>query len=370
MKISIQYAKGVVWAAALFAYGIAKPLLILFYFSHIFLIIKKNLKFSIFSSLLFLYIVCWFPYVLIVGDISVVSNYIALWLGFIFYFTTRDHSDYFLKAILCIAIFACIDALYQFIFGADLFGIPLYAGARATGPFTWPSPVIGSFVAILFFLPAIILPSTLLRMTIQILFLITILISGNRSNILQIIAIIFLFSGKNVRILLFVVIGSMFLYYEELLRLFDLTALIRVIELLSYDKVIALESEPGRRLHMWQHLYENLDVITFLFGAGVAVSEVYISEIYTYGYKHPHHFYLELFYNLGVVGLSILLVIVVANYLKFNREQRRNLLLFWGPFNMLHSINDLFWLSMLLINLIIVYHCRTNPKMENKININ
>lgn len=367
MKISTQYAKGAVWAVALFSYGIAKPLLILFYFSQIFIIIKKNIKFSTSSSLLFIYIACWFPYVLMVGDISVLSNYIALWLGFIFYFATRDYSDYFLKTILCITVFACIDAFYQFITGADLFGIPLYAGARATGPFTWPSPVIGSFVAILFFLPTIFLRSTFLRVIIQVLFLITILISGNRSNILQIIAVSFLFSGNNMRFFFLLVIGLMFLYYEELLRLFDLTALIRVVELFSFDKVIALESEPGRRFHMWQHLYENLDVITFLFGAGVGVSEVYITEIYPYGYQHPHHLYLELFYNLGVIGLSILVVVFVASYRKFNREQRRNLLLFWGPFNMLHSINDLFWLSMLLINFIIVYYCRTNSKIKVKL---
>lgn len=362
MKISIQYTKGVLWAAALFAYGIAKPLLILFYFSHIFLIIKKNLKFSIFSSFLFLYIVCWFPYVLIVDDISVLSNYIALWLGFIFYFTTRDHSDYFLKAILCIAIFACIDALYQFIFGADLFGIPLYAGARATGPFTWPSPVIGSFVAILFFLPAIFFQSAFFRAIIQLLFLVTILISGNRSNILQIIAVGFLFSSVNVRILILLSMALMFLFYEELLRFFDFTALLRIFELFSFEKVIALESEPGRRLHMWLHLSENLDIATFLFGTGVGVSELYISKIYPYGYQHPHHLYLELFYNLGFIGSCLLVALLVLGYRKFNREQRRNFFLFWGPFNMLHSINDLFWLSMLLINLIIIYHCRSNPK--------
>lgn len=365
MKISAQYVKGVIWIAALFSYGIAKPFLILFYFSQVFVIIGRTLKLTTFSSLLFIYIASWFPYVLMVGDFSVLSNYIALWLGFVFYFATRDYSDYFLKTILCITVFACLDAFYQFIIGVDVFGIPLYAGARATGPFTWPSPVIGSFVAILFFLPAIVVKSTFLRMLIQIFFLITILISGNRSNILQIIVVTFLFTNNNARILLLLVIGSMFIYYEELLRLLDFTALIRIVELFSYDEVIALESAPGRRFHMWQYLYQNLDLVTFLFGAGVGMSEVYISEIYPYGYIHPHHFYLELFYNLGVIGLSILVVIVVASYRKFNREQRRNFLLFWGPFNMLHSINDLFWLSMLVINLIIVYYCRTNSKMKN-----
>ena len=115
----------------------------------------------------------------------------------------------------------------------------------------------------------------------------TILISGNRSNILQIIAVGFLFSSNGMRILIISVVTSVFLLYDELLMFFDLTALLRVLELFSVEKVIALESEPGRRLHMWLHLYQNLDIMTLLFGAGVGASELYINAIYPFGYLHP-----------------------------------------------------------------------------------
>ena len=299
---------------------------------------------------------------MVIGEISILSNYIAFFLGFIFYFSVRDNSDYFLKAVYYLSVFACLDACYQFINGVDIFGNPLYAAARATGPFTWPSPVIGSYVAILFFLPSIFLKSKPVIFAVQFLFLVTILISGNRSNILQIIAVGFLFSSNGMRILIISVVTSVFLLYDELLMFFDLTALLRVLELFSVEKVIALESEPGRRLHMWLHLYQNLDIMTLLFGAGVGASELYINAIYPFGYLHPHHLYLELFYNLGLLGLILFVVQFASSYLKFNREQRKNLLLFWGPFNMLHSINDLFWLSMLITNLVIVYHCRTGKK--------
>ena len=362
MKISLRYTNGLAWSIALFSYGIAKPLLILVYFAQAIYVIKKKIKLTKLSCLLFIYIACWLPYIVIIGEIAILSNYIAFFLGFIFYFSIRDNSDYFLKAVYYLSVFACLDACYQFMNGVDVFGIPLYADARATGPFTWPSPVIGSYVAILFFLPSILLKSKPVRLSVQFLFLVTILISGNRSCILQIMTVGFLFSSNSTRILIISFVTSVFLLYDEVLMFFDLTALLRVIELFSVEDVIALESDPGRRLHMWLYLYQNLDIMTLLFGTGVGASELYIDAIYPFGYLHPHHLYLELFYNLGLLGLSLLILQFASSYLKFNREQRRNLLLFWGPFNMLHSINDLFWLSMLIINLIIVYHCRTDQK--------
>ena len=78
----------------------------------------------------------------------------------------------------------------------------------------------------------------------------TILISGNRSNILQILTVGFLFSSNSTRVLIISLVASILLLYDEVLMLFDFTALLRVIELFSVEKVIALESEPGRRLHV------------------------------------------------------------------------------------------------------------------------
>ena len=153
MKISLQYSGGLAWSFALFSYGVAKPLLILFYFAQVIHVIKKKIKLTKLSSLLLLYIVCWLPYIVIIGEPSILSNYMAFFLGFIFYFSVRDNSDYFLRAVYYLSVFACLDACYQFMNGVDIFGNPLYAGARATGPFTWPSPVIGSYVAFFFSCP-------------------------------------------------------------------------------------------------------------------------------------------------------------------------------------------------------------------------
>lgn len=302
MKNLNRYVDGAFWSTAIFAYGVFKPLLIFYYSLHSLYFLRRKIYLSRLSSFLFAYIICWFPYIVFLANFSALSNYLAFILAFVFYYSVRESSADFLRVIFYIAIFACCDAFFQFVNGVDFFGNPLYAGARATGPFTWPSPVIGSYIAVLFLLPILFLKSRFLQFIVMALSLFTVLISGNRSNILQIMLVGFLFLNMKARLLIVLVITMVAIFYEQLLVSLDMMAVIRVLDLISIEKVIALETEPGRRLHMWQHLAQNIDIFTFLFGSGFGASELYIENVYPFGYQHPHHLYLEIFLNLGFVA--------------------------------------------------------------------
>lgn len=355
MKIRKNILFGFFWMVSIFMYGYFKPLLIAVYS---FLSIRTRFyiqQFDITYLILFIYFLISVPIVLFSTDLNAMTNLASLFLAFIFYFSLQSNATNFCKPIIYLGIFASIDAIYQFYAGEDIFGIPLYADFRSTGPFTWSSPVIGSFLTILFFSVNDFIRNKKISFAIQAIFLLAILLSGNRSNFLQILFIFLFLSSLKIQTFWIIFISILYFYRIEVLELVGFEAIARIANLFTIDSVIQLEMQEGRRLHMWSYLYQNIPIQYFFLGTGLGMSEILISNTYPFGnYLHPHFLYLEIFLNLGLFFFLVFLAVLFRAFSKLDRTGKAIFLTFWGPFNILHSFLDLFWLSMLVLNLLLV----------------
>ncbi len=281
----------------------------------------------------------------------------------------------FISFILLFAIFCCLDSVYQSFTGVDFFGIPTLGGAeRITGPFSWESPVIGGFLMVIFFFPALLGYSTAKQHLFYLAFFAIIVMSGSRGAVLQIL-FVYLFFYLNFRKGLIIGIGMALLFIlvaPNLSSLFDSGAVIRVFELADYERVIAAESSDLRRLDLWLNYLPEIIGSLWLFGAGLGGLEPILLELTLNTFIHPHHLYIELFLTLGVLGAIPFLIFLVDSYRKLNREARLVFWSFWGPFNMLHSTFDFYWAFMMFLSLGVVIGyknlCASNDSAQQQEN--
>jgi len=270
------------------------------------------------------------------------------------------------KFIILLSVFFSIDSIFQFANGSDLFGIALYGEGRVTGPFTWSSPVVGSFLMAMFFVPLLVGVKKEYAVTLGVLFLVVIALSGSRAALLQMFFVFFVFLPIKNKIFIFFTMFFV-VYLMSYTSIFDeIAPIVRILKSIDYEWVIELEMSEGRRLHMWPSIIPILTLDYLLQGVGLGGLEKIIPEIYGYsGHIHPHNFYIEIFFSFGLIGTVLVLFSIFTVYRQSDRHSKMMLLSFWGPFNVMHSVFDYYWGFMLFLNLALVMMYNKNKIMKN-----
>ena len=261
--------------------------------------------------------------------------------------------------LLYFAIFCSIDALYQYVYKVDLFGIPICCLTRTTGPFTWGSPVISGLIMTLFFLPSVLNVDNKLKVLLYILFLLALISEGSRGALLQIIFVFFIFKLNNIQkilsIIVVVLIAVLFLnidavdQYNRQLLIFDI------------ERLIEYESRPDGRIPFWIEYMPQALKDNFLFGAGLGGVEVYLRELTIYS-QHPHHLYFEIFLTFGIIGVFFLFRFTVMLLSNSSKNEKMIFFSFFGPFNALHSIFDFYWGLMMFVSILMVILAKKNRR--------
>jgi O-antigen ligase len=217
-----------------------------------------------------------------------------------------------------ILILICLDTLIQYFFLKDIFGFE-YKYARLTGPFS--RGVIGAYLSyisipiIYYFFSRIInfnLNEKILILLIYFLFLITIALSGERLALIIFLSsslVIFFFSLKKkyfFYVFFFISIILLILYYSS--NGFNH----RVNQF--YSTITNFSISPwGRLFHSSYLVFES----NIFFGVGlknysivcdtqIADPLYYVKDVHQFCSTHPHHFYLEILSESGIVGLFLL----------------------------------------------------------------
>ena len=294
----------------------------------------------------------------LIGSQEVYRSTISWIILFIFFLFSKDafKSPLLIKIIIGFSIFASLDSIYQVIIGVDLFGLPLVAGGRATGPFIWPSPVIGNFIMALFFVPLLLVKDTMKRLLVFVIFFAAILASGSRGALLQVLfCIFFVFLSLRGKVFSLVLLGLLIYLIDNYLSSgVGIEAIDRLLKLANLEDTFEYEARASGRLAFWsEYLPAAFDQYWFI-GAGLGGLEWYLVNVGAQ-YIHPHHLYLEIFLSFGIIGSMFLIFYLVSIYLRVNVLGKLILLSFWGPFNSLHSIFDFYWSVVLFFNLLLVY---------------
>lgn len=341
-----------VWITSLFLYGYSKiPLISIYGLTFLYLISRLHeYKLNTFERVLAVFTLA--STLALVFLPNAIENQLMLVLVGSFFIVLKQHSRKLLPILTIVILFTVFDSIFQFIYGVDIFGIPLYGLGRVTGPFSWNSPVVGSFLTVLFFVPSMTLRNRHFIYILQMMMVLVIVLSGNRSNLLQILFAYFVSFNLTIilRVILVSLMISLIIYFISEMQDFD--AIARIIKSFDIEYLLSLENAPGRRLHMWSFIISELPWY-FVSGTVLGNSEYIILTEYPYGLKHPHWLYMEIMLNFGLLAFMIFAKLIWI-FLSSDTLTRQNLTLFWGPFNMLHSINDGFWITMLVLSSLIV----------------
>ena len=227
-----------------------------------------------------------------------------------------------IKFWIAILIFLCIDTLFQYIFLTDLFNFPKQ-GLRLTGPFG-RHQIIGAYLSYIsiplmfYFFSRIRIfnfQKKFLLFLIYFLLFITIAITGER------LAFIIFLSGSLViffsffRIKYFVFLFFLIFGLILVLYYFNMTFNYRINEF--YSTIVNFKNSGwGRLIHSGYLVFKS----NILFGVGlknyatvcdnqiidplkdiVGVSQHFCDT-------HPHHFYLEILSESGIIGFLLLLL--------------------------------------------------------------
>jgi O-antigen ligase len=227
-----------------------------------------------------------------------------------------------IKFWIAILIFLCIDTLFQYIFLTDLFNFPKQ-GLRLTGPFG-RHQIIGAYLSYIsiplmfYFFSRIRIfnfQKKFLLFLIYFLLFITIAITGER------LAFIIFLSGSLViffsffRIKYFVFLFFLIFGFILVLYYFNMTFNSRINEF--YSTIVNFKNSGwGRLIHSGYLVFKS----NILFGVGlknyatvcdnqiidpwkdiVGVSQHFCDT-------HPHHFYLEILSESGIIGFLLLLL--------------------------------------------------------------
>ena len=265
----------------------------------------------------------------------------------------------FFSASIC-CLFVCLDVIYQYSFGFDIFGIEYVDRRRMSGPFG-EELIAGSYIQrfslfLIFTIPLLERIKNkkihfLLILFIILLLILSMILSGNRMPLILLLFSLFLIfiAEKNLRkyFIPFVLISLISIlsiynfnqsYNKHLNRYYD-----RVTEfIIFFSDIYSKDSEVKKR-------YDSRRYVIDVNGKKVQMPNVYVKE-FEAGYKtwllnrfvgdgvksfkkncqmtnvincgpHPHNYYLEILADLGLVGLMLFLLISsISIYRSFIRK--------------------------------------------------
>ena len=253
----------------------------------------------------------------------------------------------FFSASIC-CLFVCLDIIYQYFFGFDIFGIEYVDRRRMSGPFG-DELIAGSYIQrfSLFLIFSVFLIERVKNKKIHFLLV---------SNIILLLIFSIILSGNRMPLILLLFTFSLIFIVENYLRKFFIPfIIISIISFLSvynfnqsykkhinryYDRVtefVIFFSDIYSKDKETKNRYDSKRYVININGKKVQIPNVYVKE-FEAGYKtwllnkfvgdgvksfkkncqmtnvincgpHPHNYYLEILADLGLVGLILLLLI-------------------------------------------------------------
>ena len=296
----------------------------------ILLVKKKNYSF-IFNKY-FIYLILMYLYLLFNSFISLdykegllrnigFIRVIILFLAFNYFFNIK----FFFKKVffvwLCFFLIVLIDVQFEFQLGKNIFGYESPYGDRIVSFFK-DEPIVGGFLAAFWLILIGFLfdqsneKFKILIMILSLLFLVSIFMSGERSNTIKAVVSFGIFyfflkqfslSQKLTSILFIITIFLSILFNSEFLKLRFINQISAEVKNLNQSSYIQLQQSG-------LEIFKN----NLLFGVGnknyrvvTCNSNDFDSIIYTKQYcsTHPHQIYIEFLSEHGLIGSIILLLI-------------------------------------------------------------
>ena len=250
--------------------------------------------------------------------------------------------NFFFISASVFCAFVALDVIYQFFFGVDIFGLES-SGRKLSGPFG-DELIAGSFIQrfslfLLFLFPIFFkiknkALSLFLFLFSFCLICFSLIMSGNRMPFVLFLMSIFLImiTEKKLRkyfVLFSLLVGFIFLtlFYSNKtihnnFRVFfrDVTAIMKVINPVNLFNDYKFDRKklpkPTSHFDEWETFYDTWHMNKFI-GGGVRSfrincpqrKNIDIDERATCS-THPHHYYLEILTELGIVGFIIFSIIV------------------------------------------------------------
>ena len=246
--------------------------------------------------------------------------FIAMW--------ARDvRVDVLAKAVIAVALFYCIDAIYQYVNGIDLFGFPT-RNNRSWGAFYFGAPTFGIFLSFVFFLPFFYLKNRWLKLVVIAIFVGGLIVANDRAPIVQIVLAVILFAPFRP-------------WYRFLVIGFALTPILLVpaMDPLVSNRVISLywglhllffepESTEARTflsqygligyLLIWEGIIDGwlrwANLLNVLFGTGWGSSLDAVRSVSEGESGRPHSIHLDILMVWGIVGYILVLGWLIRLY--------------------------------------------------------
>jgi O-antigen ligase len=287
------------------------------------------------------------------GDYIVIIKTIAYLRFLLFYFVIRfliskniiNFKFFFIVCSLC-AYFVCLDLVYQYNFGKDIFGYVSIDPRRLSGPFGDYEPVAGSYLqrfsVFSFFLIFLFYDKKkyylfLFLLVTFILVFFSLIISGNRMPLILFLAlfvIIFTFTQSMRKYLIFFILVASIIFTVT----YNMNANLKTHfndfnnritnEFVEFFQAVTIKDKKSNITH------EDYTIVVD--GKKIQMPNVYIKE-FNSGYQtwlqnkyiggglrsfkenckvvvlncntHPHNYYLEILSDLGLVGFALLILI-------------------------------------------------------------
>ncbi len=229
--------------------------------------------------------------------------------------------DFIIKFWIIILILLCIDTLIQYFFYKDIFNFPVIHGnSRLSGPFGRHG-IIGAYlsyisVPILFYLFSIIknfsFNKKFLSLFLIFLLLVTISLTGERLALIIFLSSLFVTFLLNFRIKIFFVL--FILIFFILINLYYLSPSFNSRVYQFYLTINNFSDSPWFRLYQSGYLTFKSNV---LFGVGLKNYAIFcdnqlidplpeINRFHPFCSTHPHHLYLEILSETGIIGFLLL----------------------------------------------------------------
>jgi len=252
-------------------------------------------------------------------------RYLALYLVVRFLITKNIvNLSWFSFTCAACATFVCFDIFYQFIFGKNIFGIEPPGIRHFSGVFgeeVVAGGYLQKFSLFTLFLPFVLnkhlFHKNLIQISLFVVFTFGIMLSGNRMPLVLFVFSFFIFAflNKELRKKIFTIFIIVFLFLS-LNFSFNQTFKINMINFYVHGKNLVntffIKDLTNAPIEVWKLPYvrpfycgKHIWKKNPFFGGGIKsfrTAEVGCGS-------HPHNYYLEILSDLGLIGLSIILIL-------------------------------------------------------------
>ncbi|EGA63709.1 hypothetical protein VIBR0546_16486 [Vibrio brasiliensis LMG 20546] len=250
-----------------------------------------------------------------------------------------------------------LDAVFQSIYGTNIFGFSEPFMGRHWGVFHYGAPTLGIYLSLIFFVPMYVLKSRILAVLTMSIFALGILVSNDRAALMIVFSsflIYMLIQGGGKRILylialtMLIVILSAVLYDYLPYRIQWLVGFIKEVlvsdnispEMLDRFSVSAYVDIWTTNIRIW---FDQDNLFFVFFGSGFGNLQYFL--VSEGGYERTHSFLLEILMTFGVFG-NVFILIMLKGIIRNYNSGAIMILSYFTPFFFfsLYSANTLFML--------------------------